>query len=307
LAEDRDSYLGGPDAAAILGLDLYKTPLDIIIAKRGLAPKRPPSWPMRCGLALERLMLEDYADRHGVVVLHQPGFRRHPKYAWAGSHIDGDVPSVPRILECKTTDNDIGYGVEGTDQVRPGVLIQVCWYLAIWDRPECDVPVLVRNRELKEYRVRRDLDLERIVFATCGEFWERYIEGDEEYHLDGSEAALRYLQARYPLAGEDFMEGPEEDAAALALRQARQDLIAAEAVVREAEVRVQSLIGDACGLKGEWGKITWRNERGRTNYAAICKDPRVAPVASPLLEEHRTPGGRVLRVPRDWTKETDGE
>ena len=299
---DRRSYLGGPDAAAILGADPWRTSLDVIAHKRGDAPDKEPNWPMKCGLVLEGLLLDDYAERTGLRVVKQPGFISHPRHPWAGGHIDGEVPTVPRIIECKTTQSDEGWGDEGTEIVPDRVFIQSAWYMAIRDVAECDVVVLIRNRDRFEYRLHRDLTFESYLFATCEEFWQRYVVGDETPPLDGSESTHHYLEREFPRHGSAIVPG---DAAAIdaarELRQAREMERAAKERASELEARLKVTIGAAAGIDcGALGRITWKRSADamRLDVKALKADLE----AAALVKRHTvpTPGARRFVVPRAW-------
>ncbi|MDP3766551.1 MAG: YqaJ viral recombinase family protein, partial [Dehalococcoidia bacterium] len=62
----RRAGIGGTDAAAILGLSPFRTPLDVYLDKTGAAQdERTETQPMRWGKALEPVIAEAVEERIG--------------------------------------------------------------------------------------------------------------------------------------------------------------------------------------------------------------------------------------------------
>ena len=56
--EDRNTYLGASDMAAVAGVHPYATALDVFASKTGLVPPIPDNPRMRVGRKLERPVVE---------------------------------------------------------------------------------------------------------------------------------------------------------------------------------------------------------------------------------------------------------
>src|SRR5919106_197694 len=86
--EARKKGIGGSDAAAVLGLDSYKTPLDIYELKLGLRQPEPPNAAMTRGVFLEPIARRLYRELTGrrVKRLHQV---EHPSYPFMLCNVDG--------------------------------------------------------------------------------------------------------------------------------------------------------------------------------------------------------------------------
>ena len=306
----RSSYLGGPDAAAILGLNPWKSPWDVLAEKRGLTPPLVPSWPMKAGLALEPVILADYAERENVEVVSQPGVAFHPRHPWAGGHPDGVVPARPLLLEVKTTQSDDAWGAPGTDEIPDHIHCQVSWYLAICDLPAADVLVLVRNRTLLTYHVERNTILEDELFAECGEWWERYVVRGEEPEFKSQDGnAHGYLEARWRENKRPLVKStPEIDQLAYELRNVRAqaaDLKAREGYIADA---IRAFIADADGVQTIHGDITWKRSKDtpKTDWHALATALGV-PMNVLAQYTQTVPGSRRFVVPRSWKTEGDDE
>ena len=67
--KERMAGIGGSDAAAVMGLSKWKTPLDVFLEKRGeIATDFVDSEPMKWGRLLEPVVRQEYAERSGEVV-----------------------------------------------------------------------------------------------------------------------------------------------------------------------------------------------------------------------------------------------
>ena len=303
---ERGTYIGGLDAGTIVGLNPYDSPVNVAMRLKGRGEARVPSRPMRAGLALEPLVLDDYEEAHGVRLVRQPGFMRHPRFPWAGGHIDAMPEGQPvrLIIDAKTTQRDDGYGDEGTDQVPAHIIAQMHWYMPLVDAEAADIAVWFRNRDYREYHITRDLELEAELFSACEEFYRRYVVGDEVPPLDGQEGTRRYLADRYPTNnGEIVKATPDLDEMAAMLKSIRGDRAKAEQIEATLQARIEQAIGEADGIETALGKITWRrsSDSKRLDVKALQADPE----AAPLVARHMkiVPGTRRFLAPRDWGKE----
>lgn len=187
---DRRTGIGGSDVAAILGMSKWRTPLDVYLDKRGEAPERDDSEPMRWGRALEPLVRQEYADRTGRVVLAVP-MMRHPNYQWMIANVDG-VADGDRLLEVKTARTSMGWGEEGTDQVPADYLLQVQHYMIVTALPVADIAVLIGGSDFRIYEVRADAELQQSIIEAEGAFWERVQGGTPPDPVSYQDAVARF-------------------------------------------------------------------------------------------------------------------
>lgn len=171
--------LGGSDAAAVLGLNKYRTPLDVWMACTGRLEAEPQSEPAEWGTRLEPVVLQKYAeglsypevligrdaggrvaqfgDGGGPLDVGDPVFRairflfgtlRHPDLPHLLMHLDALVVNcetceVLRLVESKTA----GYwpakdwGEPGTDEAPEPYIIQAHDYAGILALNGHPVPV----------------------------------------------------------------------------------------------------------------------------------------------------------------------
>lgn len=295
---ERRGYIGGSDIAAIVGCSPFKGPLDVYLDKTGEAAPFDGNENTRWGNALEAVIAERYSEETGLA-LEQPLAIAHPRKPFLVGHLDRIAPSVPRVIEIKTAGPRQAHrwGEPGTDQIPEEYLLQVIFYLGLTGCETADVPVLVAGNDFRIYRVQRDRDLEAALFDRAEKFWRDHVEAKKPPALDGSNTAREWLARQFPKAlGEVKPATSEADQWAVRLREAKRLREEAEAEEELAKNHLRRLIGEDRGIRGEWGKASWLNNRGRavTKWEEVCRE---AGVPQELIEKHTTRSPfRMFRV-----------
>ena len=310
---DRKTFIGGTDAAAIIGVSPWRSPLDVWMEKVGMSEGTPDNWAMRAGRALEPVVRQYYRSQHPdrqvtevtdtmIYTECETERRLGIDGEWAGATIDGAVfaPTGNRGLEIKTTSqrpDDWG------DDIPMHYMAQVQWYAMVTGLKDWDVAVLFANRDYREFQVTRDDDLIAIMYDQCKKFWFDHVVAKVPPVEDASsDAKARYLKARYPQDGPALIKSVLADAAVENLRVARAALEAAKHGNEVAENDVKSIIGEAGGIDSEIGKVTWKKSRSSftTDWESVARfdvEPPKEVVAKFTVEK---PGSRRLVVPRNW-------
>lgn len=298
----RQHGIGSSDAGAAVGLNPYKSQLELWLEKTGLGDKLPKidandeSSPMYWGTLLEPIVAAHYTKRTGNRVRRVNAVLQHPEHQWMLANIDREVlgTSDVQILECKTA------GMNGAKLWRDGVpeyvQLQVQHQLAVTGKHAADVACLVCGNELRVYRLERDEALiERLISLEAG-FWQ-LVETRTAPAPDGSDSAATALKALYPEdAGTtvDFSDDLAMSALFSHLVDARHAL--AEAETREAQLkqRIQQAMGEATKAIFGAGHATWKRSQDGTavDTARLLKDQPEA-LASYLIAR---PGSRRFNV-----------
>lgn len=103
------------------------------------------------------------------------------------------------------------------------------------------------------------------------------------------------IRARFPHATTETIvdASPEDDAAALAYMNARDEAQRAEGRKERAGNAIMVAIGEASGIKGEGWEATWKEENGTIDWGALVKE---LAIDAHVIERFRMPKRRVLRV-----------
>lgn len=195
--ELRQRRVGASDVAAIIGLDPYKSAVDVwyrVTGKLGTGGSSQ-SKVIELGNLLEEPCLQwwlgrwpDYKTRlrrGGRLVIPDSPIVVHP---------DARVPGE-LVVECKTTallgggfgrgrssssggEHIDNWGAEYSDEVPARVLIQVQMQMAACDVPRGRVVALIGGRGFVEYYLERDQDLIDRCVDRVRRFWDEHVETD---------------------------------------------------------------------------------------------------------------------------------
>lgn len=270
----RKQGIGSSDAAAAVGLNPYKSQLELWLEKTGRdasLPKLDPQdeeSPAYWGNVLEPIVAWHYSKRSGNRVRRINAVLQHsdPKLPWMLANIDREVIGAEdvQILECKTA------GINGARLWKEGVpeyvQLQVMHQLAVTGKQAADVAVLLGGQHLEIHRIERDesmiarlIDLERL-------FWDCVV-SDTPPPADGSASAEVALRCLYPEDNGqtlDFTQHTELTSTYLELKAVRQSI--AQQETREAQLKqvLQQAMGAAIRAEFAEGYVSWKKSKDST-------------------------------------------
>ena len=269
----RRQGIGSSDAAAAVGLNPYKSQLQLWMEKTGrdgalpvVDPKDDQS-PMYWGTLLEPIVAAHYTRRSGHRVRRVNAVLQHPEHSWMLANIDREVvgASDVQILECKTA------GIHGARLWRDGVpeyvQLQVMHQLAVTGKQAADVAVLLGGQELQVFRIERDDTLIAQLVALEQQFW-GYVERDQEPPADGSasaELALRCLYPRDSGTTLDFSSDLEMSGVFSDLLAVREVITTQTALESQLKQRIQQRMGEATRAVFEIGEVSWKRSKDGTS------------------------------------------
>ena len=269
----RQGGIGSSDAAAAVGLNPYKSPLQLWLEKTGrdvqvagTDPRDDPqheSSPLYWGILLEPIVAAHYTRRTGHRVRRINAVLQHPDIPWMLANIDREVVCAPdvQLLECKTA------GIQGSWLWRDGVpeyiQLQVQHQLAVTGKQAADVAVLLGGQELQIHRIYRDEALIDHLISLERVFW-GYVERDQPPPADGSDSADQALRILYPrdngatldLRGDLVMSAVFADL--LAVRETLATQTVLEAQLKQS---LQQRLGDATRAVFDGGEISWKRSK----------------------------------------------
>jgi len=273
----RKAGITATDAAAILGLHPYRSPIDVYADKLGIAAPFLGNERTKWGNILEAPIREDYAERYGVRV-EVPGTLAHPDVTWAMATPDG-ICYLPRQshprngLEIKTHSFRAAddYGDPGTDEVPQHELIQCMWSLFVCGLDEWDLVPFVDGQPA-DYRIKRDDELIGIMREQCERFRVDHILKGVPPDPDGSKSYGSYLSTTYPQRKKDLVSLDDKPEAMMLVRALRRELdVLAEAKTSSEIIKqnLKAVIGDHAGL--EWTDPERKGGKDQIYYR-IAKD-----------------------------------
>ncbi|ATN10428.1 alkaline phosphatase [Pseudomonas sp. FDAARGOS_380] len=270
----RKQGIGSSDAGAAVGLNPYKSQLELWLEKTGrdtTLPKADPhdeESPMYWGNVLEPIVAWHYSKRTKKKVRRINAVLQHPNpdMSWMLANIDREVISADdvQILECKTA------GINGARLWEKGVPeyveLQVMHQLAVTGKQAADVAVLLGGQHLEIHRIERDEQMIARLIELERKFW-TYVETDTPPPADGSASAEAALRCLYPEDNGqtvDFSGHAGLAEAYLELKAVRQSI--GEKQTREAQLKqmLQQAIGEATRAEFSSGYISWKKSKGCT-------------------------------------------
>ena len=172
---DRKLYIGGSDAAAILGVSPWRTAVDVYLQKQGgkeeeVTPAKQKLF--NRGKRLEPYVLELFKDATCAAISKTNHRYFHPEYPFIGAEIDAETEAGANV-EIKTVGSFAvkDWGEAGTDEIPLYYLAQVMHGLAVTSRDSCLVGALLGLDDFRVYRVARDADLCALILEKEKAFW----------------------------------------------------------------------------------------------------------------------------------------
>lgn len=177
-AHDRSRFLGGSDAAAVLGISPWRSRYRLWCEKVGT--EAPPDLSdidyIYFGHLLEPIVAQVFSERAGMKVRTTRKLYTHPKYKFLAGHVDREIVGKKAFLECKTANafdfSKWGKHDTGPDGIPEHYLAQVDHYMLVRNMDECYVAALIGGNDFRFYHVPRSAAREKILLKAEVEFWE---------------------------------------------------------------------------------------------------------------------------------------
>lgn len=293
----RKGGIGSSDAAAAVGLNPYKSQLELWMEKTGrdgALPKIDPhdeESPAYWGNILEPIVASHYSKRSGNRVRRINAVLQHPdpELPWMLANIDREIIGAAdvQILECKTA------GINGARLWKEGVpeyvQLQVMHQLAVTGKQAADVAVLLGGQHLEIHRIERDERMISRLIELERKFWD-YVVTDTPPPADGSDSADQALRCLYPAdSGQvvDFSANPALAIAYVELKSVRHSIAQQEKRESQLKQTLQQAMGEATRAQFSSGYITWKKAKDSTalDVATMLKEKPYLQVRYTVVRE----------------------
>lgn len=293
--EERRRGIGSSDAPATVDLDPRRSRLELWAEKVGhIDPPEENRW-MRIGKLSEPLVAQLYEEETGRRVRRRRQMLQHPDHPVIRASLDRVAGR--RVVEIKKAHDARAWGRSGSDDVPPYVFVQVQHQLLVTGYEIADVAVLIGGDDLRVYPIGADDTIQSRLVGRELALWDCVLTQTPPTDIDGSAAAQRYVNARYP---EDTGHQLIPDAALIDLveqyRDARAWAALAERESTRLENAIKSRMGTAAVVEGPGWRITWRNAKPSLviDWEAVARDAAPARRLTAAIKAHTTtkPGSR---------------
>lgn len=185
-APDRTKFLGGSDASVVLGINPWRTPLDLWRDKTQPAmPENADPGRQRVldrGKRMEPYVVDLLAAETGMAILARNERYIDPEHAFLAAEIDAEALLSERNervnVEIKTVSpfKARDWGELGGDEIPVYYTAQAQHGLMITGRALCVFGVLIGGDDFRIYRVQRDDEIIAALRRREVDFWRRYVE-----------------------------------------------------------------------------------------------------------------------------------
>jgi len=304
VTQNRNSYIGGSDIAAILGMSRYCTPLKLWAVKTGKisAPDLSDNEAVQMGIRLEKFAADLFTEKTGKTVRRAPKVYTHSEYPFMAAHIDRLVTGTDEILECKTC-SVFKKDEWENDDIPKEYILQLMWYLGITGKKIGHIAVLIGGQAFKYKQIEFDAELFETMVQAAKEFWQ-HIQNDTPPKImpDDGETMKELYSENTEVMIELFPEDETSaeavmdfEAAAANLQEMKMHKDDLEKDIKAEEAKIKDVIKDNLGIKTPKYVITWKQQSrtGLDTKALKTEEPELA-------EKYKTiTSYRVMRIEKN--------
>lgn len=190
--EIRKKYIGGSDAAAVVGLNSFSSPYTVWADKLGKLPPKEDNEAMRLGRDLEDYVAKRFTEQTGKKVRRKNFILWNSDYPFAHANVDRMIVGENAGLECKTT-SVLNLKNFKNGEFPENYYVQCMHYMAVTGYKKWYLAVLILGKEFKVFEIERDEDEIKALMKAESEFW-TCVEKGEPPMIDGSEATTNTIK-----------------------------------------------------------------------------------------------------------------
>lgn len=192
----REKRIGGSDVGAILGVNPYKSIIDVYIDKtEGSTFKGNAA--THWGHMLEGTIIKEFASRHSEFIVYQAPYSVIDDFLIA--NLDGVLKDKNTgehgVLEIKTT-NAFNYKDWEGDVIPQYYYAQVQHYLMLTGYKFAYIAVLIGGQQYKEFKIERNEEDISLIRNKATEFYQENLLKKIPPMPDGSDAYMNYLKQK---------------------------------------------------------------------------------------------------------------
>lgn len=196
----RRQGLGSSDAAAVCGVDPWKSPVQVFLDKLGASDDRD-SEPMEWGRRLESEIARGFQEKTGFPTKRRNAILQHPDHPFMLANLDRLTKDDSQLWVPCEVKNVSAWKADdwADDQVPDHYYLQVQHQIAVVGAPHAWIAALVGGNHFVKVRIPRDDQIIAYLIAIETAFWEN-VERKVPPAIDGSESTTETLKRLYPNA-----------------------------------------------------------------------------------------------------------
>jgi putative phage-type endonuclease len=260
--ELRSHYIGGSDAAAVVGLNSYASPYSLWAEKTGKVPGFAGNLATEVGTFLEEFVAQKFAQETGKKVRKCNQSFLNSLYPFAIANIDREIIGEDAGLEIKTTDT-LNLKKFSGGEYPANYYVQCVHYMAITGKKRWYLAVLIGNKEFKWFTIERDEAEIAALMTAEADFWE-LVKTDTPPAVDGTAATTEALKTIYADNDDSICD---LTAFSVNLRQyieLKKQIKELETMADEAANKIKEFMGSSGGGECDGFKVSWKSQTRRT-------------------------------------------
>jgi len=273
--DDRKHYIGASDAAAVVGMSRWKTPLQIWAEKTGQVEPEDISGRLavKLGNRLEEVVAELFTAETGKKVHRVSEPFVHKLYPFIVCHIDRKVDGESAILQCKTV--SAWKAKEWDEEEIPHeYIIQEIHELACTGYDRAYIAVLIGNQDFKWKVIERDNFVINDLINREVKFWTDFVSKKvmpETITKDDSGVLFELFPHSKP--GAIIQIGDKADILVDSIKSMQQDYNNLEGLIDQQKNELRALIGEAEAGEGiKWIVTNKTQSAARINTELLKKE-----------------------------------
>jgi putative phage-type endonuclease len=250
---ERKKGIGGSEIAAVIGIDEYRTPLDIYLDKTGQKEDEPDNKFFRAGRNLEPVVVKYFEEETGIKTIYEKDkIYIHPKHKEVRGTPDR-LFGHDGVLECKVTTRKIN----GEDDVPKSYFCQLQYYLGLTGRTKGYLAFFKNTWEFIPIYYEADPELFSMLVDEAVKFWNNHvlsgIPPEPRNSNDIVQLYAKHNEGKYITASEELYKQ------ILYLKSVQNQIKELEKIEAEKKEQVQLILKDAEGIKyNENTLVTWK-------------------------------------------------
>lgn len=258
----RSHYIGGSDAAAVVGLNAFSSPYALWAEKTGQVPGFSGNLATEVGTYLEEFVAQKFAAETGKKVRKCNQSFFNSDYPWAIANIDREIIGEDAGLEIKTT-SELNMKKFRGGEYPANYYCQCVHYMAMTGKQRWYLAVLIGNRDFKWFTIERDEAEIAALMAAEADFWE-LVKNNTPPVADGSQATTAAIKTIYAESNEDTVDLTLENTVLSQYISLGKQIAELEAMRDEAANKIKSFMGEAGGGECDGFRVSWKSGTRRT-------------------------------------------
>lgn len=260
--ELRSHYIGGSDAAAVVGLNAYASPYSLWAEKTGKVPGFAGNLATEVGAFLEEFVAQKFAQETGKKVRRVNQSFFNSDYPFAIANIDREIIGEDAGLEIKTTDTLNLKKFKG-GEYPANYYVQCVHYMAITGKKRWYLAVLIGNKEFKWFTIERDEAEIAALMTAEADFWE-LVKTDTPPAVDGTQATSEALKTIYAESDDSIVDLTAFSTNIRQYIELKKQIKELEEIADEAANKIKEFMGESGGGECEGFKVSWKSQTRNT-------------------------------------------